>query len=412
VVIVSDVLSFGCIFRCLDPILTIAASMSVRNPFIVPFDKRDEVDEIRRRFTPYQSDHLTLLAAYNGWRIAKSKGKGEERAYCARNFLSMQTLTMIYEMKKQLAVLLAEIGFLHRAHQSDIMQPNDPVNQHAGNVRLVEAVIVAGLYPHIARLDATGATDRDRAGGGRGGRGGGGRDDRPQRPKWMVREGEVAMHPSSVLFNEHGGFDSPFMVFHEKVKTTKVYVRDATIVGSYALLLFGVDMCVQHEKSIVILDDWLSFKIKPRTAALVADLRLELRKLLVEKIQCPTADLGGSTQTTKHATSTTEENEARAELRRIGPASMLQPQASGLSSNPTSGLAGSLQPGAGLLKDAPDLISVVAMLLAEEEHGRKKRRAGAQETPASTSAATANAAGETHQGPGAAAQTATATAAR
>lgn len=331
---------------------------------------------------PLLSLPSTLLAAYNGWRTARAKGRNEERAYCSRNFLSFQTLTMIYDMKKQLCVLLAEIGFLHRQHQSDILQPNDPVNQHASNTRLVEAVIVAGLYPHIARLDATGATDRDRGDRPR-------RDDRPPRPKWMVREGQVSMHPSSVLFNEHAGFDSPFLVYHERLKTAdKVYVRDSTIVGSYALLLFGVDMVVQHERSLVILDDWLSFKLKPRTAALIADLRLELRKLLVEKIQCPALDIGGGggdgqkgkTSKSKQHTLISEDNEARGELRRVGPASMLNRASSSATSNLLSGLGSGALSSSGIqISSAPDLISVVAMLLAEEDLGRKKRREGVTE---------------------------------
>ena len=354
--------------------------MSVRNPFIVPFDKRDEVDEIRRKFCPYQSDHLTLLAAYNGWRAAKAKSRNEERQYCSKNYLSIQTLNMIYDMKKQLCVLLAEIGFLHRQYQSDVANSDDIVNQHSSNIRLVEAVIVAGLYPHIARYDVTGVTNPDaRPSTDRRGK------ERPPKPVWMIREGRVSMHPSSVLFNERGGFDSPFLAYQEIVKTTKVYVRDATIVGSYALLLFGVDMVVQHDDSIVILDDWLSFKLKPRTATLIADLRLELRKLLVEKIQCPTVDIGGSTSSTSTTPNVelNESNESRTELRRVGPASMLQPQLSQQSTNLLSGLS-NVTPSSISLPSAPDLISVVAMLLAEEEIGRKKRREAADTNSNST----------------------------
>ena len=36
-------------------------------------------------------------------------------------------------------------------------------------------------------------------------------------------------------------FAKRFLLFHEKVKTTKVYLRDATLVGAYPLLLFGED---------------------------------------------------------------------------------------------------------------------------------------------------------------------------
>jgi hypothetical protein len=288
-------------------------------------------------------------------------------------------------MKKQLAVLLAEIGFLHRRHNADVMSPSDPVNQFATNIRLVEAVIVAGLYPHVARLET--AAPPAAAGGGRSG---GGRDDRgPSRPRWVTRDGDVSIHPSSVLFHEHDGFDSVYLCFHEKVKTTKVYVRDATVVGAYALLLFGVDMDCQHDKSLVILDDWLSFKIKPRTAALLSDLRVELRKILVEKIQCPSADLGfapprqgGEQHAAALLADNAEGSEARAEFRRVlAPASMLLPAAQA-ASDPTSGLASSVAPGVVALRGAPDLIAVVALLLAEEDKNRRKAREAAAATHA------------------------------
>ena len=38
----------GCRHRCLDPVLTIAAGMSFRSPFLSPMDKRDEADAAKR----------------------------------------------------------------------------------------------------------------------------------------------------------------------------------------------------------------------------------------------------------------------------------------------------------------------------------------------------------------------------
>jgi len=36
---------FGAILRCLDPVLTIAASMSYRSPFVAPFEMRSEASK-------------------------------------------------------------------------------------------------------------------------------------------------------------------------------------------------------------------------------------------------------------------------------------------------------------------------------------------------------------------------------
>lgn len=37
----GKMLIFGAIFNCLDPILTVVAGLSVRDPFLTPFDKKD-----------------------------------------------------------------------------------------------------------------------------------------------------------------------------------------------------------------------------------------------------------------------------------------------------------------------------------------------------------------------------------
>lgn len=47
---------YGALLRCLDPILTIAACLSYRSPFVSPFENREEADEAKRRFiVPFTS---------------------------------------------------------------------------------------------------------------------------------------------------------------------------------------------------------------------------------------------------------------------------------------------------------------------------------------------------------------------
>lgn len=37
----GKMLIFGAIFNCLDPVMTIVAGLSIRDPFLMPFDKKD-----------------------------------------------------------------------------------------------------------------------------------------------------------------------------------------------------------------------------------------------------------------------------------------------------------------------------------------------------------------------------------
>jgi ATP-dependent RNA helicase DHX36 len=63
---VGKMMIYGSLFGCIDPALTIAASMSARSPFVSPFDKRDEADAARKRFATDGSDHLATLEAFTG----------------------------------------------------------------------------------------------------------------------------------------------------------------------------------------------------------------------------------------------------------------------------------------------------------------------------------------------------------
>lgn len=70
---------------------------------------------------------------------------------------------------------------------------------------LLQAVLCAGLYPHVAAMDKVSLA----AGHGLAGSG--------KRPRWTDGHVEVAIHPSSVnhMVTE---FKRPFLVFHEKVQ--------------------------------------------------------------------------------------------------------------------------------------------------------------------------------------------------
>ena len=86
---VGKLLLYGCIFGCADSILTIAAIMSFKSPFVAPFDKRKEAQERKNEFSFEKSDHLTFLNAYNQWQAIKTQGRRMEHAFLRQNYLSV-----------------------------------------------------------------------------------------------------------------------------------------------------------------------------------------------------------------------------------------------------------------------------------------------------------------------------------
>ncbi len=177
---IGKMMLYACIFRCLDPVLTIAAGMSLRSPFYAPIDKRELADDMRKRFTEEASDHITVLKAYRGWLAAKARG--EERVYANKYFLSLQTLQTMRDMKRQFIELLAEIGFVPRTklpkrtqrvqlmegtavggggatiYSDGILEATGAaLNSHSDNLQLVTSVLVAGLYPNFVQVKGLGA---------------------------------------------------------------------------------------------------------------------------------------------------------------------------------------------------------------------------------------------------------------
>lgn len=47
---IGKLMLFGCVFRCMDSALTIAAALSYRSPFLSPFGKREEAMKRKKEF--------------------------------------------------------------------------------------------------------------------------------------------------------------------------------------------------------------------------------------------------------------------------------------------------------------------------------------------------------------------------
>lgn len=64
-----------------------------------------------------------------------------------------------------------------------------------------------------------------------------------------------------VLQTRH--FESPYLVYHEKIKTSRVFIRDCSMVSVYPLILLGggqVHMQLQKGEFVISLDDgWIRF---------------------------------------------------------------------------------------------------------------------------------------------------------
>ena len=64
------------------------------------------------------------------------------------------------------------------------------------------------------------------------------------------------LHPSSVTYNT-GHFENPYLVYHEKIKTSRVFLREVSMVPVYPMVLFGgtgVEVTLQRGKFVLSLE--------------------------------------------------------------------------------------------------------------------------------------------------------------
>ena len=206
---IGKLMLYGVLLGCIDPVLTIAAVMSAKSPFVMPFNERDAADAAKMSFMGGNSDLITVLNAYDSWRSIVDKGregagtgtgsgssgsvsgggggssggegkgkplgdKGdnnkdnninktsttptatstrrEEEQYCRSHFLSITSLRLVEQMRGQFLNLLKGIGFMpNTVTTRNIQTCNENINGDVkgGNISMVKNAICAGLSPHI-----------------------------------------------------------------------------------------------------------------------------------------------------------------------------------------------------------------------------------------------------------------------
>nr|XP_018683578.1 PREDICTED: DExH-box ATP-dependent RNA helicase DExH7, chloroplastic isoform X1 [Musa acuminata subsp. malaccensis]XP_018683579.1 PREDICTED: DExH-box ATP-dependent RNA helicase DExH7, chloroplastic isoform X1 [Musa acuminata subsp. malaccensis] len=306
-VLIGKMMLYGAIFGCLSPILSLAAFLSYKFPFVYPKDEKQNVERAKSALlgnslnneSAYeesykQSDHLLMVVAYNKWaRILHQDGTRSAQQFCRSFFLNSSVMYTIRDMRVQFGGLLADIGLVdlpkhllsyeRRKDKLDswFSDMSQPFNLNANHPSIIKSIICAGLYPNVAAT-TEGIVNSALAGTTLLASG------LPLKDQTVLYDGkrEVHIHPSSVNHNvKH--FRYPFLVFLEKVETSKVFLRDSSIISPYSLFLFGGSMSIQHQAGLITIDGWLKLTAPAQTAVLFKELRLTLHAVLKELIRKP-----------------------------------------------------------------------------------------------------------------------------
>lgn len=254
----------GALFSCLDPILSIAASLDFKDAFQIPMEKEKQVEERKRELlSGWKSDHLILAQAINRYEHAKSMNRHKD--FCWYYFLSSHTLDLLCSMKEQFVEYLYDMKFI-----SNKDMKASEWNINSKNLSLVKAIICASLYPNVAIIKKV---------------------SKKRKVLRTLTNENVQLHFGSINLNEEY-FESPLLVYHLKLKSTAIFLHDSTMVHPLPVLFFGDEIIIdshdeENNTSVISVCEMLRFKCKYDTAILIKKLKAKLSNLLRYKIAHP-----------------------------------------------------------------------------------------------------------------------------
>lgn len=111
-VVIGKMLVLGSVFKLLDPVLTVAAALSVQSPFLRSSQHNPDCATARQPLHSNHGDPFTLLNTFNAWVEVKGERGGGSRKWCRRRGLEEQRLYEMVNLRRQFKDLLKSHGLL------------------------------------------------------------------------------------------------------------------------------------------------------------------------------------------------------------------------------------------------------------------------------------------------------------
>lgn len=265
------------VFRCLDPALTIAAALNSRSLFVNPLGLEHEANRAKDSFQLYDSDFFTVHNAFSSWRRACAN-PGFARKYCRQNFLSYENLLQIEELRQQLFGYLVDSSFIdvdpgvmkelnrarfgrNNSYKPRFMTIPTDLNSNGNSLSIVNAALVAGLFPKLLSTDADTGQMR------------------------TVSNNQAALfHRSSVNFRKQPReLGANHIVYFTLMQSKRVYVRETAPVDDLAILLGCGDCEFKLISDSAIVDRKIRYRLTPKANVTIKILRRQLHNILARR---------------------------------------------------------------------------------------------------------------------------------
>eukprot|EP01060_Flectonema_neradi_P040826 TRINITY_DN9444_c0_g1_i1.p1 TRINITY_DN9444_c0_g1~~TRINITY_DN9444_c0_g1_i1.p1 ORF type:complete len:1050 (+),score=236.74 TRINITY_DN9444_c0_g1_i1:378-3152(+) len=172
--------------QCAEEMLIIVACLSSQSKiFTRPAAQQDAADAAREKFVVAESDHLTLLNAFEMY-----KRNGKSLKWCNDNFMNAKALKRVEEVRVQLREIL--------------LKKKKTVQSCNGDWDPIKRALCSGFFPNCAKRRGV------------------------QDYYSMLTGVPCCVHPSSALFN--GGIMPDYVIYHELIYTSKEYMSTVTAI--------------------------------------------------------------------------------------------------------------------------------------------------------------------------------------
>lgn len=274
----------GSVFGCLDSVLTIAAALSSKTPFLSPMHAKKQADSVRLGFRRGDSDLLTLYNAYSAWRRVCNTQGSSEYHFCNKNFLSQQNLANIEDLKAQLLASLSDARFVHlEAGEQAALAKVRPGSRQRNFVILprryckadehdtvVSSVIAWSFYPKIVKQEGKGWRN-------------------------IANNQSLGLHPTSVNKTAISP-DVKYLSFYSIMQSSSRFTnaQETSPVFDFALVLLAGEAVFHMYAGVIVIDgNRLRFKVRDwRTMIVLKTLRAKVKEAIARHFNNPGKGLG------------------------------------------------------------------------------------------------------------------------
>ncbi|XP_038058115.1 ATP-dependent RNA helicase DHX30-like [Patiria miniata] len=214
----AKALVLSAIFRCVNPVLTVAAGMHTRPPFLDSMENRAAILKIRKSFAEgSRSDHIAQVQLYESWEQAMSAY--QVRTFNDQNLVHHSTMVFVRGLRQQLAENLEEAGLVTSSR--DCLHGNDNSSDFAFDNQLVKGVLCGAFFPNLLRA----------------------RRGRIEKSRMKLRQLVFKdMESNMVLLSRRSvnctekAFPSRWLTYFSRAMSEQIFIHDSSVVNPVAVL--------------------------------------------------------------------------------------------------------------------------------------------------------------------------------